>query len=57
MVGLGLLTIEVKKRVYEAWEALSTYNSAVVQPENFVRGFGDLRFKATWIQAYAAFAA
>ncbi|MGB7442250.1 MAG: hypothetical protein WA919_14380 [Coleofasciculaceae cyanobacterium] len=51
---------ELKERVYEAWEALSTYNSALVQPENFlkdVRGFGDLRFKATWLQAYAAFVA
>lgn len=51
---------ELKQRVYSAWEALSTYNSALVQPENFkpeVRAFGDLRFKATWQKAYAAFVA
>ncbi len=51
---------ELKERVYEAWEALSTYNSALVQPENFnkeVRAFGDLRFRATWQKAYAAFVA
>ena len=51
---------ELKERVYEAWEALSTYNSALVQPENFkkeVSAFGDLRFKATWQKAYAAFVA
>jgi hypothetical protein len=51
---------ELKERVYSAWEALSTYNSALVQPENFkkeVSAFGDLRFKATWQKAYAAFLA
>lgn len=42
---------ELKQRVYESWECLSSYNSAVIQPENFkleVRRYGDLRCKTTW---------
>lgn len=51
---------ELKQRVYESWECLSSYNSAVIQPENFkleVRRYGDLRCKTTWQSAYAAFLA
>jgi hypothetical protein len=27
---------ELKQQVYQAWECLSTFNLAVVQPENFL---------------------
>ncbi len=51
---------ELKQQVYNAWESLSIYNVALVQPENFkpdVRAYGDLRYKVTWQKAYAAFVA
>lgn len=51
---------ELKQHVYNAWESLSRYNGALVQPENFkpeVRAYGDLRYKVTWQKAYAAFVA
>jgi hypothetical protein len=51
---------ELKQHTYDAWESLSSYNNALVQPENFkpeVRAFGDLRRKMTWQKAYAAFVA
>ncbi len=52
---------ELKQQVYQAWECLSTFNLAVVQPENFKsevrQQFGDLRRKETWVKALARFAA
>ena len=51
---------ELKERVYERWKRLSTFNRALVQPENFkpeVRAFGDLRRKDTWKKAYCSFMA
>lgn len=51
---------ELKQETYEAWERLSSYHSALVQPEHFkpdVKVYGDLRYKATWQKAYAAFVA
>lgn len=45
---------ELKLKVYEAWEFLSTYRDCVLQPDLFkaeVQGFGDLRRKETWIKA------
>lgn len=50
----------IKQKVYHAWECLSTYNSALVQSENFksdVRYYGDLRRKKTWEKALVAFIA
>ncbi|HAX86552.1 MAG TPA: hypothetical protein DCY91_09825 [Cyanobacteria bacterium UBA11370] len=50
----------LKQKVYHAWECLSTYNSALVQSENFksdVRYYGDLRRKKTWEKALVAFIA
>lgn len=52
--------VELKQEVYELWERLSSYNGALIQPENFkpeVRYYGDLRRKTTWQRAYAAFLA
>jgi hypothetical protein len=50
---------ELKQQVYQAWECLSTFNLAVVQPENFKeevrQQFGDLRRKETWVKALARF--
>jgi hypothetical protein len=52
---------ELKQQVYQAWECLSTFNLAVVQPENFLsevrQQFGDLRRKETWVKALARFTA
>ena len=51
---------DLKKRVYRAWEHLSLFNDAIVQPENFkaeVRQIGDLRYKRTWEAAYCQFSA
>ena len=52
---------ELKEKVYEAWESLSSYRGCLILPENFkpeVRaGFGDLRRKSTWIKALARFEA
>jgi hypothetical protein len=49
---------ELKQKVYSAWECLSDFNDALIQPENFlqeVRAFGDLRRKSTWQKAYCSF--
>lgn len=49
---------ELKQKVYSAWECLSDFNDALIQPENFwqeVRAFGDLRCKSTWQKAYCSF--
>ncbi|MBP0016720.1 MAG: hypothetical protein J7647_04085, partial [Cyanobacteria bacterium SBLK] len=48
----------LKAETYDAWECISTFNDAVVQPEHFkteVRAFGDLRCKETWKKAYCSF--
>lgn len=52
---------ELKSKVYEAWEFLSSYRDCVVLPEHF-RGevrqeFGDLRYKETWMRALARYEA
>ncbi|MDY6786132.1 MAG: hypothetical protein SW833_26900 [Cyanobacteriota bacterium] len=49
---------QLKQQVYDCWESLSTFNGAIVQPDNFkaeVRKFGDLRYKRTWENAYCSF--
>ncbi|MGB3493875.1 MAG: hypothetical protein WBA57_14190 [Elainellaceae cyanobacterium] len=51
---------QLKDATYRAWENLSRFNGAVVQPQTFkpeMRCFGDLRYKATWEKAYCNFAA
>ncbi|MEB3355957.1 MAG: hypothetical protein VKK04_04470 [Synechococcales bacterium] len=52
---------DLKQATYRAWESVSRYNRAVVQPENFQREvkarFGDRRCKATWVKALAYFEA
>lgn len=51
---------QLKDATYRAWENLSRFNGAVVQPETFkpeMRRWGDLRYKATWRRAYANYAA
>jgi hypothetical protein len=52
---------ELKQQAYEAWECLSTFKGAVVQPQNFKaevkQQFGDLRCKQTWVKAVARFTA
>jgi hypothetical protein len=50
----------LKQHTLESWKDLSTFNGAVIQLENFkpdVQKFGDMRKKATWQKAYAAFVA
>lgn len=50
----------LKDATYRAWENLSRFNGAVVQPQTFkpeMRQYGDLRYKATWEKAYAKYAA
>lgn len=50
----------LKDATYRAWENLSRYNGAVVQPQTFkpeMRRYGDLRCKATWERAYCDFVA
>ena len=52
--------VQLKQETYKCWQRLSTFNGAVVQPENFrteVRNFGDLRCKDTWKRAYCSFMA
>ena len=45
---------ELKEEVYESWLFHHSLNDAIAQPEKFkseIRQYGDLRRKATWIQA------
>jgi hypothetical protein len=52
---------ELKQQAYEAWECLSTFNGAVVQPQHLKaelrQQFGDLRRKQTWVKALVGFTA
>jgi hypothetical protein len=51
---------ELKQFTYNSWEFLHWLEGAVVQPETFkseVCRYGDLRRKATWEKAFAAFEA
>jgi hypothetical protein len=51
---------ELKQESYSAWEYLHQQKRSVIQPEAFkseVRTFGNLRYKATWRKAFAAFQA
>jgi hypothetical protein len=52
---------DLKHRVYQCWENLSSFNGALVQPEQFKadvrKQFGDLRRKQTWINAYCQYTA
>jgi hypothetical protein len=51
---------ELKVASYQAWELVQRLEDIVIQPENFwkeVRGYGDLRRRATWEKIYAVFQA
>ena len=52
---------ELKPKVYDAWEFLSSYRGCVMLPEHFKadvrKEFGDLRYKETWIRALARYEA
>ena len=52
---------ELKPKVFDAWEFLSSYRGCVVLPENFKhevrKEFGDLRYKETWTRALARYEA
>ncbi|NJN62583.1 MAG: hypothetical protein HC795_14640 [Coleofasciculaceae cyanobacterium RL_1_1] len=52
---------DLKSRVREAWEFLSSYRNCVVLREQFKaqirQEFGDLRYKRTWEQALARYEA
>lgn len=53
--------LELKEQVRESWEDLNTWKGDMIaQPEDFareVKGFGDRRYKKTWIQALCRFEA
>lgn len=52
---------DLKSKVFDAWEFLSSYRGCVVLAENFKtevrQEFGDLRYKDTWIRALARYEA
>ena len=52
--------LQLKQKVYEAWEQLSGFKGILVQPDQFqpeIKQFGDLRRKDTWSKALARFEA
>jgi len=51
---------ELKQKVYQSWLSLASFKGQVLNPDAFkpeVRKFGDLRRKATWVNALARFEA
>jgi len=52
--------LELKQKVYYAWERLNSFKGILAQPERFkveMKEFGDLRRKDTWTKAIAQFEA